>query len=63
VATASNSGAESSTRRAPTSPAWRASSVVTRKIRSGSLEARNRARSSTKTVCAKPGISSSTPAA
>jgi len=63
VATASNKGAESSTRRTPTSPTRRASSVVTRKIRSGSAEARSRARSSTSTVCTNPGISSSTPAA
>jgi hypothetical protein len=63
VATASYSGAESSTRRTPTRPAWRASSQVTRKTRSGSAEARTRARSSTSTVCTNPGISSSTPAA
>jgi hypothetical protein len=68
VATASSNGAESSTRRTPTSPTWRASSQVTRKIRSGSAEARNRARKSTSTVDAKlavssPATASATPAA
>jgi hypothetical protein len=44
-------------------PSWRASWVVTRKIRSGSVERRSRARSSTSTVCANPPCWSSTPAA
>jgi hypothetical protein len=68
VVTASSNGAESSTRRTPTSPTWRASSQVTRKIRSGSAEARSRARKSTSTVWAKlavssPATASATPAA
>jgi hypothetical protein len=58
VVTASSKGAESSTRRTPTSPSWRASSQVTRKIRSGSAERRSRARKSTSTVWAKLAVSS-----
>ena len=52
VATASYSGVESNTRRAPTSPAADAASNDTRKIRFGSSEASSRARMSTSTVCA-----------
>ena len=68
VVTASSNGAESSTRLTPTSPTWRASSQVTRKIRSGSAERRSRARRSTSTVWAKlavssPATASATPAA
>jgi hypothetical protein len=68
VVTASSNGAESSTRRTPTMPAWRASFKVTRKIRSGSWERRSRARRSTSTVWAKlavssPATASATPAA
>jgi hypothetical protein len=68
VVTASSSGAESSTRRTPTSPTSRASWQVTRKIRSGSSDARSRARRSTSTVWAKlavssPATASATPAA
>jgi hypothetical protein len=68
VVTASSNGAESSTRRSPTSPSWRASAQVTRKIRSGSSERRKRARRSTSTVWAKlavssPATASATPAA
>jgi hypothetical protein len=68
VVTASSNGAESSTRRTPTSPTWRASWQVTRKIRSGSWERRSRARKSTRTVWAKlavssPATASATPAA
>jgi hypothetical protein len=68
VATASSKGAESSTRRTPTSPTWRASWQVTRKIRSGSWERPSRARRSTSTVWAKlavssPATASATPAA
>ena len=51
VATASYSGVESNTRRRPTSPARRAGSKVTSKIRS---EATNRACISTSTVCTNP---------
>jgi hypothetical protein len=58
VVTASSKGAESSTRRIPTSPTWWASSQVTRKIRSGSAERRSRARRSTSTVWAKLAVSS-----
>jgi hypothetical protein len=47
VATASYHGVESSTRRTPTSPAWRAAATVTAKIRSGRAEAASRARMST----------------
>src|SRR5215216_3022360 len=66
--TASSNGAESSTRLTPTSPTWRASAHVTRKIRSGSAERRSRARKSTSTVWAKlavssPATASATPAA
>lgn len=50
VATASCNGVESSTRRTPTSPAWRAAATVTSKIRSGRAEAASRARMSTSTV-------------
>jgi hypothetical protein len=61
-------GVESSTRRTPTNPAWRASSQVTRKIRCGSADARSRARKSTSTVDANqavssPATASATPAA
>ena len=68
VVTASSKGAESSTRLIPTSPSWRASWQVTRKIRSGSSERRSRARRSTSTVWAKlavssPATASATPAA
>jgi hypothetical protein len=68
VVTASANGAESNTRRTPTSPTWWARSQVTRKIRSGSAERRSRARRSTSTVWAKlavscPATASATPAA
>jgi hypothetical protein len=68
VVTASSNGAESSTRRTPTNPTWRARSQVTLKIRSGSSERRSRARRSTSTVWAKlaassPATTSATPAA
>ena len=52
VATASYNGVESSTRRAPTSPAADAVCNVTSKIRRGRSESANRARMSTSTVCA-----------
>ena len=55
VATASYSGVESSTRRRPTSPAARAASSVTSKIRSGLADRASRARMSTSTVCTNPG--------
>ena len=55
VATASYSGVESSTRRRPTSPAARAASRVTSKIRSGRADRASRARISTSTVCTNPG--------
>jgi hypothetical protein len=57
VVTASSKGGESSTRRTPTRPAWRASTQVTRKIWYGSSERRSRARRSTSTVWAKLAVS------
>ena len=48
-------GVESSTRRLPTTPAWRAATRVTSKIRSGRADRASRARISTSTVCTNPG--------
>ncbi|MDT7761660.1 MAG: hypothetical protein QOC63_1080 [Mycobacterium sp.] len=55
VATASYNGVESNTRLRPTTPARRATSRTTSKIRSGESERANLARMSTNTVCTNPG--------
>ena len=56
VATASYNAVESNTRFRPTRPAALAAVNVASKIRSGRVEAANRARMSTSTVCTKPGL-------
>ena len=54
---------ESSTRLTPMSPASAATCWDTRKMRSGSVELRSRARMFTSTVWSKPSVKPSTPAA